>query len=301
VQSKRFNYETPQMENPGPGRYKTKHRTIEKISTSYSKRGTGSFASKSSRAMPNRIPKAPDAATYNLPSLLRTQCDFSANRTTSSFQKPTTLVDKNYELNKKSLMAPAPNTYFRQDEKKRKFLIGRQQVFLKNSEPNAFLSTAKRDTLEKKALRNPSPCHYNIQEKLTKREPPALSSVFSSGTQRGFINTGDVPGPGTYKPNEPIVPPFKLTMPRKHYLAISAPALEMPTALEQPGPGAYEVVDYDGPEKRFMSSGVFVSNTSRWNNSGGKTKNQPGPTTYKPTSVGKQSFMFNVYNRWVPA
>lgn len=51
---------------------------------------------------------------------------------------------------------------------------------------------------------------------------------------------------------------------RKHYLCISAPAMPLPEVPPAPGPGAYDVVDYEGPAKHYMSSAAFVSNTSRW-------------------------------------
>ena len=40
--------------------------------------------------------------------------------------------------------------------------------------------------------------------------------------------------------------------------------MPLPPAPPTPGPGSYEVVDYDGPTKHFMSSSAFVSATSRW-------------------------------------
>jgi len=293
AQSKRFNYDTSLTENPGPGRYKTEARTVEKQSTSFSKRGTGSFASKSSRSMKHKVPKFPDAATYNLPSLLTTRKDFNKESTTSSFQPPITLVDKDYQLYKKNLHAPAPNAYFADEEHpKKKYIIGKQK---------AFLSTAERNTYGVKIAKNPSPCHYNIDDNLTKRAPPALASVFSSKSKREYIRFEDNPGPGSYKPHDPVTPPpNRLTLPRKHYLCLSAPAMEVPILDQKPGPGTYEIVDYEGPEKHYMSSGVFVSNTSRWNVQNSKP-GQPGPTTYKPASIGKQSYLFNVHNRWVPA
>lgn len=55
------------------------------------------------------------------------------------------------------------------------------------------------------------------------------------------------------------------------------------------GPGAYEIRDFKEPEKKYMSSAVFVSSTGRWlNNSNSKTL--PGPANYSPSKITKQSF-----------
>ena len=51
---------------------------------------------------------------------------------------------------------------------------------------------------------------------------------------------------------------------RKHYLCISAPAMPLPQTPPLPGPGSYEMVDYEGPTKHYMSGAAFVSTTSRW-------------------------------------
>ena len=58
------------------------------------------------------------------------------------------------------------------------------------------------------------------------------------------------------------------------------------------GPGAYDVRDFKEPEKKYMSSAVFVSSTGRWinNNTG---KNLPGPANYSPAKITKQSFHCN--------
>ncbi len=69
---------------------------------------------------------------------------------------------------------------------------------------------------------------------------------------------------GAYKPFEPIEPVQRTVFPRKHYLGISAPAMPLPKTPPQPGPGSYEVVDYEGLPKHYMSGSAFVSTTSRW-------------------------------------
>jgi len=293
AQSKRFDYERTLNENPGPGTYKSKHGPIEKYSSSFSRKGTGSFASKTTRYNCYHKPKVPDLTSYNLPSLLTTRREWSKSKTTSSFQAPIAEMGKDYDDIKRNLVAPAPNAYFVNDTStKRRYVIGAESV---------FRSTTKRDAINVKQNKIPSPCHYNIHEQAVKKTVPSLVSAFVSNTQRGSVANKFVPGPGTYRPNEPVTPPDKQTLPRKHYLCISAPALALPPAAQQPGPGTYELVNYEGPEKHYMSSGVFVSNTSRWSNNLYAAARLPGPTTYKPTKAGKQSFIYNIHSRWIPA
>lgn len=40
--------------------------------------------------------------------------------------------------------------------------------------------------------------------------------------------------------------------------------MPLPGSPEAPGPGSYEIADYKGPDKHYMSSSMFVSTTSRW-------------------------------------
>ena len=71
----------------------------------------------------------------------------------------------------------------------------------------------------------------------------------------------------------------------KHYLCISAPAMPLPPLEPMPGPGHYNVVDYEGPPKHYMSGSAFVSTTSRW--TGGVhvlgEEDSPGPGTVYPS------------------
>ena len=64
---------------------------------------------------------------------------------------------------------------------------------------------------------------------------------------------------------------------RKHYLCISAPAMPLPDTPPSPGPGSYEMVDYEGAPRHYMSGAAFVSTTSRWNSSALKNSELPGP------------------------
>lgn len=52
--------------------------------------------------------------------------------------------------------------------------------------------------------------------------------------------------------------------------------MPLPDTPPQPGPAAYDLVDYEGPTKHYMSSSAFVSTTSRWTGNG-PTGELPGP------------------------
>lgn len=67
---------------------------------------------------------------------------------------------------------------------------------------------------------------------------------------------------------------------RQHYLSISAPALALPEVEPTPGPGHYNLVNYDGDAKRYMSSSMFVSTTSRWNPAWEAETEIPGPSKF---------------------
>lgn len=91
-----------------------------------------------------------------------------------------------------------------------------------------------------------------------------------------YLFTFQNPGPGEYHPHEAVEPTDKTVFPRKHYLCISAPAMPLPPPLPEPGPGSYELVDYRGPPKHYMSSAAFVSTSSRWTGDV-KVETDPGP------------------------
>ena len=117
----------------------------------------------------------------------------------------------------------------------------------------------------------------------SKNEDRAVTSCFRSKTERELNATRKnniVPGPGTYDLKLEVnlstytLSTFRLrsnfdnllknflkmkterqmTMPfRKHCLTMSAPAMPMPPDPPSPGPGSYQIVDYKGPSKKFMS------------------------------------------------
>lgn len=284
-QTKRFLYETNQNENPGPGSYDFTHRPAEITSTSFSRKGTSSFASKAARQPRNAIQKTPAANAYRIKSSLMSQKNSYGN--SSMFKKP---IAVNVEKLKKS--TPAPNQYD----------VSKGNVGMNNSvaAQSAFLSETKREHIPRRNLKVPSPCHYNVNYSLIEESPKVAVSCFKSTTMRGRAADQALnPGPGAYNPYEVPEPVKKIIFPKRHYLSISAPPMQIPKMPPPPGPGQYEIVDYFGPPKHYMSSAVFVSNTSRWT---GDThgKGLPGPGHYEPEKPTKQSFLYNFCNKWVP-
>ncbi|XP_002124181.2 O(6)-methylguanine-induced apoptosis 2-like [Ciona intestinalis] len=287
TQAKRFSDDYYLNDIPGPGNYSCPHGEIEKKSTSFSRKGTGSFASKTLRTRKSMLGVTPGAGSYNLPSLLSTRKEFN-RANTSSFHQP--IAIKTDHILVGPPRAPAPNQYNVQS-------INTGKNYGVTAEA-AFKSRTKRQGIPIGSTRVPSPSHYNIQSG-TKVNAP-MSSFCSTTKRQLNSKPAEVPGPGAYKPFDVVTPPQKLILPRKHYLCISAPAMPLPAPIENPGPGSYELVDYEGPPKHYMSSGVFVSNTSRWTFDHLPGKDNPGPSTYRPERVGKQSFIYNAQNKWIP-
>ncbi|XP_053432104.1 O(6)-methylguanine-induced apoptosis 2 isoform X3 [Nycticebus coucang] len=145
----------------------------------------------------------------------------------------------------------------------------------------------------------PAPGHYNVNESLVKRSPKILMSCFKSKTERGLKLTSTGPGPGYYSPNDGTKVQRKTLIPKNPILNFSAQPSSLPPKLPLPGPGQYEIVDYTGPPKHFISSASFVSNTSRWTLAPTQP-GLPGPATYRPEFPGKQSFLYNEDNKWIP-
>ena len=57
----------------------------------------------------------------------------------------------------------------------------------------------------------------------------------------------------------------------------------MPPQPPIPGPGQYNLVNYKGPSKEYVSSSMFVSTTNRWN--GDRLNQGPGPGMYNIYSI----------------
>ncbi|XP_031563279.1 O(6)-methylguanine-induced apoptosis 2-like [Actinia tenebrosa] len=292
--SRRFN-EDSLTYNPGPGRYDQLTKT-ESEATSFSKRGTGCFASKTKRFARRRIQgeSGPGPGTYAISGFREN--NFNRSGATSVFHLP--IAVKRNEDKKNSL--PAPNHY----------KIGQQTGRVthdNNVSASAAFKSGSTRSVNPKSTSGPSPFSYKINEKLVSDAPKTVTAPFKSTVERKMMQSPVAfPGPGAYQPfdhdqhrqsNKP-----KRGFLNKHYLCISAPAIPLPSPDPMPGPGHYNVVDYQGPPKHFMSSSVFVSSTSRWTGDALNTEEEfPGPATYRPQNAAKQSFHYNYNSRWLPA
>ncbi|CAF0834175.1 unnamed protein product [Brachionus calyciflorus] len=282
--SKRFQYNF--SDTPGPGSYVSQDDASQKLKKpSDSKKGYGGFASSSSRDELKFNPLiTPGAGSYEL-STTNNRKDFS-NSNSSSFHRP---IAQKLE---KSGSLPAPNAYDLTNLTKFKFKNNNVHA------DSAFRSQTKREFIQ--IDKNvPGPNVYNVNDNLKHDNPKVIMSSFKSSTnRRSFTPHNNNPGPGDYNPNEANTENVNRQLfPRRHYLAISAPAVPMPTELPQPGPGAYNVRDFKEPEKKYMSSAVFVSSTSRY---GAQIQNFiPGPANYSPEKLTKQSFLYNLDRKWV--
>ncbi|XP_031818453.1 O(6)-methylguanine-induced apoptosis 2 [Sarcophilus harrisii] len=283
-QSKRFHCKPD--ENPGPGFYNVIHQSPEFNSVSLSKKGTGCFPSVDTR-MPKKISSSPAANAYNLPSSFTSKKDFS-NSCSHMFQLP-------FCQNISKWHTPAPNHYNITEffcKERSNLCIPPQPGFLSNT-PRGFSPTRQ--------ILVPSPGHYEINESLVKETPKLLRCGFKSKTLREMKINSSGPGPGSYNPESPVKASPKKTPIRKRcaltFSAFPLPPLPKPPV---PGPGQYDIVNYRGPCKHYISSATFVSSTNRWTydtHQGGF----PGPTTYKPEFPGKQSFIYNSDKKWIPA
>lgn len=287
--SRRFNYDGGSNANPGPGQY-VGHREPEKISTSFSKKGTGGFASKDRRIMKQKFVESPGPGAYGLPTFMesRNMKSFNKATATSAFHKP--IAQKRDDVGK---TGPGPNSY--------DVMKSKQGKSNNVGAAAAFRSQSKRDAFNVgEAGQKPAPWQYHVNDELVRANVRVPLSSFKSKTERKMQNDPPPnPGPGTYKPNEDIDPVDRTVFPRKHYLCISAPAMPLPKTPPSPGPGSYELVNYDGISKHYMSGSNFVSTTSRWTGDPRNMAEVPGPAHYRPTGVGKQSFIYNAQSRWI--
>uniref|UniRef100_A0A8D0CC43 Sperm tail PG-rich repeat containing 1 n=1 Tax=Salvator merianae TaxID=96440 RepID=A0A8D0CC43_SALMN len=272
-QTKRFQYSL--NENPGPGFYDVTHRPAVLDNVSQSLKGTCFFPSL-------RIPNYPAANAYSLPSTLQSKQDFSLGYS-SMFQPPIAR-----KIAKRS--TPAPNQYnVSVDLCKQSHNAGAKSVFSSKTERKLLLGSKEH---------GPSPCHYQIKDSFIRQSPIVLVSCFKSRTSRETKPENLSPGPAAYQ--WPAVPFFFFFSSRKKYgLNFSLPAVPRPKSPPSPGPGQYEIVDYGGPCKHYISSAVFVSNTGRWTED--KFHQEiPGPGAYNVPIPQKQSFIYNTSNKWVP-
>ncbi|XP_026558391.1 O(6)-methylguanine-induced apoptosis 2 [Pseudonaja textilis] len=280
-QAKRFQY--AENENPGPGLYNIIHQSMLLDNVSQSRKGTCFFPSMDVRIAHQRIPNYPASNAYDISPTLHAKKDFSLGYS-SMFHPPFAR-----KIAKKT--GPAPNQYN----------IAVDFCKQNCSAKSVFSSKTKRTISCSSKERWPSPCHYRIKDSLIRASPPVLVSCFRSKTGRTTDPETLSPGPAAYQqPLEtPIGPSKRFSGLRKCILNFSAPAVPPPQNPPLPGPGQYDLVDYTAPSKHYISSAVFVSNTKRW--TGDKLhKGIPGPGAYNIPIPQKQSFMYNVSNKWVP-
>ncbi|KAL4831680.1 hypothetical protein H8958_014820 [Nasalis larvatus] len=278
-QAKRFSQKKNDI--PGPGFYNVIHQSPVSNSVSLSKKGTCMFPSMCAR-LDTIISKYPAANAYTIPSDFISKRDFS-NSCSSMFQLPSFMKVLKFET-------PAPNYYNASVSccKQRNNVCARAG-FMSKTQRGSFVFAEK----------GPPPGHYDINESLVKQSPNTLMSCFKSKTNRGLKLTSTGPGPGYYNPSDCTKVPKKTLFPKNPILNFSAQPSPLPPKPPLPGPGQYEIVDYLGPRKHFISSASFVSNTSRWT-AAPPQPGLPGPATYKPELPGKQSFLYNEDKKWIP-
>ncbi|XP_013417017.1 O(6)-methylguanine-induced apoptosis 2-like [Lingula anatina] len=188
--AKRFNHEAIIDDNPGPGTYVNQTKT-ETVSTSFSKRGTGGFASKSKREQKVGPTPGPGSAAYQLPSLLQSKKDFN-NAYTRVFHKP--IAQPVAKLS----AVPAPNEY-----EVLRYKPGKANNV---SAQAAFKSQSKREVMDtKESAKKPAPWQYHVDDKLLRDSIKVPFSSFKSTSKRQMApDPPPYPGPGTYKPHEAV-------------------------------------------------------------------------------------------------
>ncbi|XP_041739543.1 O(6)-methylguanine-induced apoptosis 2 isoform X3 [Coregonus clupeaformis] len=233
-QAKRFLSEDSQNENPGPGTYMS-HRPAEISSPSFSKKGTGGFASQAVRVPRNPQRGIPGPNAYNLQSSLIHKHSFGRGGS-RTFRLPVAV-----QLDGPKNKTPAPNQY---------------HVSLGGVKPNTvsaqsvFLSTTGRSSVCSNTLKGPSPCHYKVNDAITQKCPKVPLSCFKSNSVRiqSPVNN-HVPGPGTYSPYQAPEPVRRTILPTSRWT-------QDVRGQGVPGPGYYEP---DTSSKRS-----FLYNYSKW-------------------------------------
>ncbi|XP_056598109.1 O(6)-methylguanine-induced apoptosis 2 [Triplophysa dalaica] len=280
-QSKRFQERS--NENPGSSSY-ISHTTTETCSPSFSKRGTGSFASKAGRVPRNVRRGNPGPDAYNLQTSLLHQHDFNRGES-RTFRLPIAVKRETPKIQN-----PAPNQYHVSYS-----AVDRDSTV---SARCAFLSKTRRSGSFLDNCKGPSPCHYQVNEVLVQQSPKV--TCFKSTTARVQPPVrNDNPGPGTYSPYQTSEPVKRTILPRRYYLGLSAPPLIPAKDPPLPGPGHYDIIKYSGPVKQPVSSAAFLSGTHRGIQE--STEQQiPGPGYYEPKVLSKMSFLYNPEKNWIP-
>nr|XP_020453362.1 O(6)-methylguanine-induced apoptosis 2 isoform X3 [Monopterus albus] len=142
--------------------------------------------------------------------------------------------------------------------------------------------------------------YYEVNDCFIQHGSKSVSSPFKSKTQRIPVPMNNhVPGPGAYTPHRTPTPVKRTILPRGYYLAISAPPLIVPKDPPLPGPGQYDVVNYNSPSKHPMPTAAFASRTERIPLNP-RTDTNPGPGFYDPQILSKQSFFYSDSKVWIP-
>nr|XP_046272994.1 O(6)-methylguanine-induced apoptosis 2 isoform X2 [Scatophagus argus] len=284
-QAKRFPSQEYLNENPGPGSYDC-FSCAEGKSPSFSKKGTTGFvAGKAPRASSNPQRDIPGPNAYNLQSSLIHKYDFN-HGVSRVFRLPVGV-----QLDGLKHRTPAPNQY--------DVSCATRQRFSSVVGTSAFLSKTGRDSF---CPNNdvPSPCHYEVSN-VSQQGPKAVLSPFKSKSQRILAPVDNrVPGPGAYSPHQSPAVVKGTIRPRGFYLAISAPPLIVPKDPPLPGPGQYNIRNYDNPSKRPIPTAAFASRTERILLNP-QADARPGPGFYDPHILPKQSFLYNDSGIWIPA
>ncbi|XP_042363165.1 O(6)-methylguanine-induced apoptosis 2 isoform X2 [Plectropomus leopardus] len=234
-----------------------------------------------SSSNPNRGTPGPNA--YNLQSSFINKNNFNIG-VSRVFRLPVAV-----QLDGPKHKTPAPNQYDVRCVSRERFssVVG----------TSAFLSKAGRDSFYPKK-NGPSPCHYELNGHLIQHSSKAVLSPFKSKTQRiPALKDDHVPGPGAYSPHQTPAPVKRTILPRGYYLAISAPPVIVPKDPPLPGPGHYDIKDYNSPSKHHMPSSAFASKTER---TPSRADTRPGPGFYNPQILPKQSFFYNDSRVWLP-
>eukprot|EP00794_Sanderia_malayensis_P004679 gene4679-5289_t len=292
--SRRFHYDDDTTEGPAPAHYQV-IQNMTRDQVSLSKKGTGGFASQVKR-FPKFTRHNINIAPGQYNPLPQSKSYFNKANCTSNFHLP---IATNTDEHNKKYVTPAPNHYDIPHN-----VTGRVAHENHTAACAAFKSRSRRDLLNIKSSKNvPAPGTYNVNESLIKSHARETTAPFRSKTNRELLaGRNSFPGPGAYRPFEPVEYPDRKQLPRKHYLCISAPAMPLPPTPPAPGPGHYNLVDYSGPTPKFVSSSMFVSTTGRLNTAAAVTSDslyEPGPATYNPQGIGKQSFIFNTDKKWI--
>uniref|UniRef100_A0A3B4X1L3 Sperm-tail PG-rich repeat containing 1 n=1 Tax=Seriola lalandi dorsalis TaxID=1841481 RepID=A0A3B4X1L3_SERLL len=285
-QAKRFPSQVCLNDNPGPGSYGC-IPSAEVTSPSFSKKGTTGFvASKVARGYRNPQRAVPGPNVYNIQSSFINKYDFNIG-VSRVFRLPVAV-----QLDAPKHKTPAPNQY--------DVSCGSRERISSVVGTSAFLSKIGRDSFYTNN-NVPSPCQYEVNNHLIQHSSKAVLSPFKSKTQRiPALVDNHMPGPGAYSPHQVPALVKKAILPRGCYLAISAPPLIAPKDPPMPGPGQYDIGNYDGASKHPMLTAAFASRTKRLpEHSGADMK--PGPGFYNPQILSKQSFFYNDSRVWIPA